>query len=87
MSASAYWKSKGHDKEAAKDLMLSMYTTNDEKHKHVNELEACNTSEESMDVEDEYIDYNFMYLAPNHICKFKFKSIKVITRSKQNNVY
>ena len=54
--------------------MLSMDTTNDEKHKHVNELEACNTSEESMDVEDEYIDYDLMYLAPNHICKFKFKS-------------
>ena len=56
MSASAYWKSKRHDKEAAKDLMLSMDTTNDEKRKFVNELEACNISEESLDVEDEYID-------------------------------
>ena len=56
MSASAaYWKSKRHDKEAAKDLMLSMDTTNDEKRKFVNVLEACNISEESLDVEDEYI--------------------------------
>ena len=72
MSASAYWK---HDKEAAKDLMLSMDTINDEKHKLVKELEACNNSKESLDVEDEYIDYNHMNLAPKHICTFKFKSI------------
>ena len=61
MSASAYWKSKGHVKEAAKDLMLSMDTTNDEKRKFVNELEACNISEESLDVEDEYIDNEYVH--------------------------
>ena len=43
MSASAYWKSKGHNKEAAKDWMLSMDTTNDERRKLVNEQEACKT--------------------------------------------
>ena len=55
--------------------MLSMDTTNDEKRKFVHEQEACNISGESLDVEDEYIDYNYMNLAPKHICTFKFKSI------------
>ena len=68
MSASAYWKSKGHDKEAAKDLMLSMDTTNDEKRKFVNELEACNVSEESLDVEDEYIDDEYVHNKMLKIC-------------------
>ena len=60
--------------------MLSMVTTNDEKRKLVNEQEACNTSaEESLDVEDEYIDHDYMNLAPKHICTMwcgsDFKSI------------
>ena len=48
--------------------MLSMNTTIDEKRKFLNELEASNISEESLDVEDEYIDDDYMNLAPKHIC-------------------
>ena len=69
MSASAaYWKSKRHDKEAAKDLMLSMDTTNDEKRKFVHEQEACNISGESLDVEDEYIDDEYVHNKMLKIC-------------------
>ena len=48
--------------------MLSMDTTNDEKRKFVNELEACNISEESLDVEDEYIDDEYVHNKMLKIC-------------------
>ena len=37
-----------------------MDTTNDEKRKFVHEQEACNISGESLDVEDEYIDDEYV---------------------------
>ena len=48
--------------------MLSMDTTNDEKRKFVNVLEACNISEESLDVEDEYIDDEYVHNKMLKIC-------------------
>ena len=49
----------------------------------MNEQEACNTSaEESLDVEDEYIDHDYMNLAPKHICTMwcgsDFKSMIIL---------
>ena len=48
--------------------MLSMDTINDEKHKLVKELEACNNSKESLDVEDEYIDDEYVHNKMLKIC-------------------
>ena len=48
--------------------MLSMDTINDEKHKLVKELEACNNSKESLDVEDEYIYDEYVHNKMLKIC-------------------